>query len=117
MFGRTSIIRSTGNYSDNIERLKKAIDEADAIVIGAGAGLSTSAGLTYSGERFEKYFFDFAKRFGISDIYSGGFYPFPDDETRWAWWARIESTGIYITNSEPFCEIKEILLKSLTGIS
>ena len=88
MFGRTSIIRSTGNYSDNIERLKKAIDEADAIVIGAGAGLSTSAGLTYSGERFEKYFFDFAKRFGISDIYSGGFYPFPDDETRWAWWAR-----------------------------
>ena len=88
MFGRTSIIRSTGNYSDNIERLKKAIDEADAIVIGAGAGLSTSAGFTYSGERFEKYFFDFAKRFGISDIYSGGFYPFPDDETRWAWWAR-----------------------------
>ncbi|MBR4946923.1 MAG: hypothetical protein IKZ29_00005 [Clostridiales bacterium] len=88
MFGRTSIIRSTGNYSDNIERLKKALDEADAIVIGAGAGLSTSAGFTYSGERFEKYFFDFAKRFGISDIYSGGFYPFPDDETRWAWWAR-----------------------------
>ena len=88
MFGRTSIIRSTGNYSDNIERFKKALDEADAIVIGAGAGLSTSAGLTYSGERFEKYFFDFAKRFGISDIYSGGFYPFPDDETRWAWWAR-----------------------------
>ena len=57
-------------------------------MIGAGAGLSTAAGLTYSGERFEKYFGDFAARFGISDIYSGGFYPFPDDETRWAWWAR-----------------------------
>ncbi len=57
-------------------------------MIGAGAGLSTSAGLTYNGERFDKYFFDFAKRFGIRDIYSGGFYPFPNDEIRWAWWAR-----------------------------
>ena len=101
MFGRTSIIRSTGNYSDNIERLKKAIDEADAIVIGAGAGLSTSAGFTYSGERFEKYFFDFAKRFGISDIYSGGFYPFPDDETRWAWWARHIYYNRYIDAPKP----------------
>ena len=101
MFGRTSIIRSTGNYSDNIERLKKAIDEADAIVIGAGAGLSTSAGFTYSGERFEKYFFDFAKRFGISDIYSGGFYPFPDDETRWAWWASHIYYNRYIDAPKP----------------
>ena len=101
MFGRTSIIRSTGNYSDNIERLKKALDEADAIVIGAGAGLSTSAGFTYSGERFEKYFFDFAKRFGISDIYSGGFYPFPDDETRWAWWARHIYYNRYIDAPKP----------------
>ena len=101
MFGRTSIIRSTGNYSDNIERLKKAIDEADSIVIGAGAGLSTSAGFTYSGERFEKYFFDFAKRFGISDIYSGGFYPFPDDETRWAWWARHIYYNRYIDAPKP----------------
>lgn len=101
MFGRTSIIRSTGNYSDNIERLKKAIDEADAIVIGAGAGLSTSAGFTYSDERFEKYFFDFAKRFGISDIYSGGFYPFPDDETRWAWWARHIYYNRYIDAPKP----------------
>ena len=101
MFGRISIIRSTGNYSDNIERLKKAIDEADAIVIGAGAGLSTSAGFTYSGERFEKYFFDFAKRFGISDIYSGGFYPFPDDETRWAWWARHIYYNRYIDAPKP----------------
>ena len=110
MFGRTSIIRSTGNYSDNIERLKKAIDEADAIVIGAGAGLSTSAGLTYSGERFEKYFFDFAKRFGISDIYSGGFYPFPDDETRWAWWARHIYYNRYIDAPKPvYRDLYELL--------
>lgn len=77
-----------GTREEQIGRLAKELETADAIVIGAGAGLSTSAGLTYNGERFEKYFFDFAKRFGIRDIYSGGFYPFPNDEIRWAWWAR-----------------------------
>ena len=79
-----------GNLSrdEAISRLKTEIETAEAIVIGAGAGLSTAAGLTYSGERFEKYFGDFAERFGIRDMYSGGFYPFPDAETRWAWWAR-----------------------------
>ena len=77
-----------GAMEENIAKLKYEIETADAIVIGSGAGLSTSAGLTYSGERFEKYFFDFATEYGIRDIYSGGFYPFPDEETRWAWWAR-----------------------------
>ena len=85
---RSGISTGTGCRMEQIERLKKEIESADAIVIGAGAGLSTAAGLTYSGERFERYFGDFATRFGIQDIYSGGFYPFPDDETRWAWWAR-----------------------------
>ena len=78
----------TGTKEERLTRLRKEIDTADAIIIGAGAGLSTSAGLTYSGERFERYFFDFAEKLGIRDIYSGGFYPFPNDETRWAWWAR-----------------------------
>ena len=73
---------------ENLARLKNEIETADAIVIGAGAGLSTAAGFTYSGERFNRYFFDFAKEYGIRDMYSGGFYAFPDDETRWAWWAR-----------------------------
>ena len=77
-----------GAMEENIAKLKYEIETADAIVIGSGAGLSTSAGLTYSGERFEKYFFDFATEYGIRDIYSGGFYPFPDEETRWAWWSR-----------------------------
>ena len=77
-----------GAMEENIAKLKYEIETADAIVIGSGAGLSTSAGLTYSGERFEKYFFDFATEYGIRDIYSGGFYSFPDEETRWAWWAR-----------------------------
>lgn len=77
-----------GTIEEQTEMLKNEIKNADAIVVGAGAGLSTSAGLTYSGERFEKYFFDFAEKYGINDMYSGGFYPFPDNETRWAWWAR-----------------------------
>ena len=84
-----------------IARLKMEIETADAIVIGAGAGLSTAAGFTYSGERFEKYFGDFAKRFGIRDMYSGGFYPFPDEETRWAWWARHIYYNRYVPAPKP----------------
>ena len=75
------------NY-ELINKLRDELDSAEAVVIGAGAGLSTAAGLTYSGERFNRYFGDFAESFGITDIYSGGFYPFPDEETKWAWWAR-----------------------------
>ena len=76
MFGRIKITNSTENYSEEIKRLKKVIEEADAIVIGAGAGLSTSAGFTYSGERFEKYFRDFGEKYCFKDMYSGGFYPY-----------------------------------------
>ncbi len=89
------------NYDENIEMLKKELVDCDAVVIGAGAGLSTSAGFTYSGERFEKYFFDFANVFGISDMYSGGFFPFPDPETRWAWWARHIYYNRYIDAPKP----------------
>ena len=89
---------------DGIEKLRTALREAEAVIIGAGAGLSTSAGFTYSEERFDKYFFDFAKKFGISDMYSGGFYPFPDDETRWAWWARHIYYNRYIDTPKPVYE-------------
>ena len=104
MFSRTKITQSTGNYSDNIKKLKKSLAECDAVVIGAGAGLSTSAGLTYSGERFEKYFFDFKEEFGITDMYSGGFYPFPNEETLWAWWARHIYFNRYIDPPKPVYE-------------
>ena len=87
-----------------ISRLKTEIETAEAIVIGAGAGLSTAAGLTYSGERFLKYFGDFAERFGIRDMYSGGFYPFPDAETRWAWWARHIYYNRYVPAPRPVYE-------------
>ncbi len=88
MFSRILPRKSTETYSEQIERLKLALDEADALVVGAGAGLSTSAGLTYSGERFEKHFGDFMEKYGIRDMYSGGFYPFQTLEEYWAWWSR-----------------------------
>ena len=101
----------TGSKEERISRLKKEIETADAIVIGAGAGLSTSAGLTYSGERFERYFFDFAKKYGIRDIYSGGFYPFQDEETRWAWWARHIYYNRYIDAPKPVYQELLLLVK------
>lgn len=88
MFLKMPTTRSTDNYSDKLSRLKDKIADADAIVIGAGAGLSTSAGFDYSGERFEKYFADFHKKYGITDMYSGGFYPFETLNEYWAWWSR-----------------------------
>jgi len=93
--------RGIGDTEEQLRRLRVALDDANAIVIGAGAGLSTSAGLTYTGDRFEKFFFDFAEKYDIRDMYSGGFYPFPDDETRWAWWARHIYFNRYIDPPRP----------------
>ena len=107
-FNRMSF--GTGTAEERIARLSRELSEADAVVIGAGAGLSTSAGLTYSGERFEQYFFDFAEEYGIRDMYSGGFYPFPDDETRWAWWARHIYFNRYIDAPKPvYRELYELV--------
>ena len=71
-----------------MERLKAALQDCDAVVIGAGSGLSTAAGFTYTGERFETYFSDFSAKYGIKDMYSGGFYPFDTLEEYWAYWSR-----------------------------
>lgn len=81
-------MKFTRDYSAEIDRLKKEIQTADAIVIGAGAGLSTAAGFTYSGERLQKYFADFVEKYGFQDMYSGGFYPFETSEEMWAYWSR-----------------------------
>ena len=104
MSGRISMTQSTGSYSDNIQRLKKAIDEANAIVIGAGAGLSTSAGFTYSGERFEKYFSDFGEKYGFNDMYSGGFYQYETPEEMWAYWSRYIYINRYLDAPKPVYE-------------
>ncbi len=81
-------MRYTVSFSDKIKRLEDELQSADAVVIGAGAGLSTAAGFRYDGERFERYFADFHKKYGITDMYSGGFYPYETLEEYWAWWSR-----------------------------
>lgn len=88
MLSRIFMRKSAEACAERIERMKQALDEADAVVIGAGAGLSASAGLTYSGERFERYFPDFIAKYHIPDMYSGCFYPFDSPEEHWAWWSR-----------------------------
>jgi NAD-dependent SIR2 family protein deacetylase len=98
---RGGLTDDTGSREENLRRLKDEIESADAIVIGAGAGLSTAAGYTYSGARFDHWFFDFKERLGLTDMYSGGFYPFPDDETRWAFWARNIYVNRYLAPPKP----------------
>ena len=101
-----------GSKEEQISRLKKEINEADAIIIGAGAGLSTSAGFTYSGERFQKYFFDFEEQYGFHDMYSGGFYVMRlDPETSWAYWARNIYINRYMEAPKPVYEMLLELVK------
>lgn len=80
--------QSTRNFSTQVDKLRDALAMADAVVVGAGAGLSTAAGYTYSGPRFSRLFGDFAARYGFSDMYSGGFYPYDTLEEHWAFWSR-----------------------------
>ena len=101
MFSRIWTKPSTKSCSEQIERLKAALQDCDAVVIGAGAGLSTSAGFIYTGERFEKYFSDFAAKYGIKDMYSGGFYPFATPEEHWAYWSRYIYINRYMDALEP----------------
>ena len=97
-------------YEEQVRKLKEKIQNAEAIVLGAGAGLSTAAGLTYSGERFQKYFFDFAKKYPIRDIYSGGFFPFESPEEFWAWWSRSIYFNRYIdAPSDVYGNLKKIV--------
>ena len=104
-------MRSTEDYSDKIKRLKAALDEADAVIIGAGAGMSTSAGFTYSGERFDRYFSDFSEKYGFKDMYSGGFYPYPTPEEMWAYWSRYIYINRYMDAPKPVYEALLELVK------
>ena len=88
MFSRIWTKKSTPDYSAQIKNLQTILSEADTVVIGAGAGLSTSAGFVYTGERFEKHFHDFAEKYHFNDMYSGGFYPYDTLEEHWAYWSR-----------------------------
>ena len=104
MFSRKAIMKSTESYSDNIQRLRSALSEADTVVIGAGAGLSTSAGFVYTGERFDRYFSDFGGKYHFQDMYSGGFFPYPTPGEFWAYWSRYIWINRYMNAPKPVYE-------------
>ena len=104
MFSRIWTKLSMKSNSEPIERLQTVLQDCDAVVIGAGAGLSTSAGFIYTGERFEKYFSDFAAKYGIRDMYSGGFYPYSSLEEHWAYWSRYIYINRYLDDPKPVYE-------------
>ena len=101
MFLRTATAKSTNVCYDKISRLKQELETADAVLIGAGSGLSTSAGFTYTGERFQKYFGDFIAKYGFCDMYSGGFHPFDSLEEHWAYWSRYIYINCYLDAPKP----------------
>ena len=101
MFLKKRTYTSTEKFSDKITRFKEMLKEADAVLIGAGAGFSVAAGFTYAGERFEKLFADFIEKYRIPDMYSGGFYPFETLEEYWAWWSRQIYYNRYVEPPEP----------------
>ena len=112
MFSKNRTNEFTENCSRQIDRLKQVLGIADAVLIGAGAGLSASAGLTYSGERFERYFSDFHQRYGITDMYSGGFYPYDTLEEYWAWWSRHIFYNRYADAPVPVYQVLLSLVKN-----
>lgn len=110
MFLRNLITTSTENYSKKIDRLRNEIEYADAIAVGAGAGMSTSAGFAYDGERFERNFADFRKKYGITDMYSGGFYPYNSLEEYWAWWSKHIYVNRYdIEVGKPYADLLKLV--------
>lgn len=88
MFSPSLITASTGSFSAEVERLRAAIESANAICVGAGAGLSAAAGFAYDGERFERHFSAWRERYGFADMYSGGFHPYDTLEEYWGFWAK-----------------------------
>ena len=104
MYSRIWTKPSTKSCSEQLGRLKVVLQDCDAVVIGAGSGLSTAAGFTYTGERFEQHFSDFAQKYGIRDMYSGGFYPFATPEEHWAYWSRYIYINRYQDAPKPVYE-------------
>ena len=101
---RMRTLRSTDDCWQNekeTERLRKALDEADAVLIGVGAGMSTSAGFTYDGDRFRENFADFEEKYGFHDMYTGGFYPYDTQEEHWAYWSRYIYINRYMDAPKP----------------
>ena len=112
MFSSTKTATSTSSFSERLADLQRLIAEADYVLIGAGAGLTTTAGIDYAGEDFRREFREWIDRYGITDLYSAGFYPFKTDEERWAYWAKHIWFGRYRTGALP---LYKKLLKMVEG--
>lgn len=95
------MLKTTSQAEQKLSAFQEMIRQADTLLIGAGAGLSTSAGFVYGGERFHRYFADFEERYGFHDMYSGGFFPFPTLEERWAYWSRFVFLNRYCDPPKP----------------
>ena len=101
MYSKTATMKSTSAYWEKIEKVRDKMESAEAIVIGAGAGLSVSAGFIYTGRRFIKYFRDFFQKYHFQDMYSGGFYPYDTLEEHWAYWSRYIYINRYMDAPKP----------------
>ena len=102
----------TAKDADKVKKLKTALQTCDCVVIGAGAGLSTAAGYTYGGERFDRYFSDFKKKYGFDNMYAGGFTRFASPEEQWAFWSRNIYINRYLPPPKP---VYEMLLQLVQG--
>lgn len=105
-------MKSIADCSAEIERLCQALSQADSVIIGAGAGLSASAGFVYTGNRFDKYFSDFAVKYGFHDMYAGGFHPYKTQEENWAYWSRYIYINRYMDPPKPVYDMLCELVKS-----
>lgn len=97
MYSRTRTIKSTNEYLT----IKNAVESAECVIIGAGAGLSAAAGFEYGGARFRQYFADFEEKYGFHDMYTGGFYPYGTLEEFWAYWSRYVLINRYTETPKP----------------
>ncbi len=110
MFLRTQTEKYTKDFLSQIKRLKNEIEKADAILIGAGAGMSTSAGFDYAGESFKEHFGDFIEKYHFTDMYSAGFYPFETLEEYWAYWSRQVYYNRYdVSAGKPYTDLLELV--------
>ena len=106
------MLRTVRQIEQEISEFQETLGKADTVLIGAGAGLSTSAGFAYSGEQFRRYFADFEKKYDFHDMYSGGFYPFPTLEEHWAYWSRFIFLNRYCAPPKPVYQALLELVKN-----
>jgi len=99
-------------YSDRIKKAAKAIQSAEKLLIGAGAGLSSAAGIEYNGKRFTENFGPFIEKYGMEDLYTSSFYPFRTQEEKWAYWAKHISLNLFET---PVMELYKRLIELISS--